>query len=101
VSAELAPARATAPTPSASTSSLRPPPVSASARPAALPMPQSAAEESTFSVLALGDSGPYRPQPAGVQRSHVAGPVSTTSENSNRRSRQVSANHSEQSGIKT
>lgn len=77
MSAELAPPRARALPPSASTHSLRPRPVSASAQPAALQTPLSDADESTFSVLALGDSGPYRPQPAGVQGSHVARTAST------------------------
>ena len=60
------------------------------------PDARSAAQESAFSALACGDSGPVSPQPTGVRPGRTTRPVSTTWKNSNRRYRQVSVSHSEQ-----
>ena len=61
------------------------------ARAAVSPTPRSAAQESAFSALACGDSGPASPQPTGVLPGRTVRPVSTMWKNSNRRYRQVSA----------
>ena len=51
------------------------------ARAAVSPTPRSAAQESAFSALACGDSGPVSPQPTGVQPGRTTRPVSTTWKN--------------------
>jgi len=70
------------------------------ARSAVSPTPRPATQESAFSALACGDSGPASAQPAGVRPGRTTRPVSTPWKNTNLRYRQVSASHAEQIVVK-